>query len=591
MSKLKSSERFCQAVPRPFREELNRQLAGVPTAHLTAREVMDTRHFYIWLVSKYHANFRLWQMSDMFSANDIPQFEVPATYLEKVFPGARIELLIGAGLLKRTGYSTISHQCRAYYIERETYDALGALFYSSLLQPHVAFCDVYSGENWKPRTLTMQGALEPFRELQMARQRLEISPQALNPEALREALRYQHAKANEPGLSREEEANRRGQLANTMACLNTIFSQMYFDEQRQEWLYQSYYEFTNTGRLVEIGGGMQNLKGWVRGVGLIGTNTHNFDIKACQPTLFLMWAKRYGIECPVLEDYVSLSPSERAELAASFDLPVSLIKQAFTRILFGATKVTNPFNDFYKELATLGYRNFHELGEFLQPVYDATEAFSDALYAEAMQESNKGRIPWTTPAGYLDLGSDRVAKVAAGPGRGKEKTKPALRRFILAAWLQGAEAYLVAQLTNLGPKYGYTVTNNQHDGFLYEGNLIPQAAIDEALALAEIDVAMEGVEKPLDGPPADFGQHDSEPGSMRLEVLVTALQSLYRTRAMTPEEEALEDDFLTAWFRGSMSVCAERLWRLRGPVYLESETRTTQRQQHIVEPVSRGAPA
>ena len=282
----------------------------------------------------------------------------------------------------------------------------------------------------------------------------------------------------------------RGVLVNDGHCYEAVQKQDWSFEYEtadgdEVWSYVPAYEVQAlSGRLTEKQGGMQSASRPMKGasvIGLVGDAGYvNYDVISSQLYALLQAFEEAALDTAPVRD---LLEQDKADIAARIGVTVDTYKACLYALLFHAWMTrdldraldASPDGAIVKAILEDPTENkvgaYHRLYETMKPLQKGLGAWHEWLVTDCWEA-----LPKTGP-GYAvnDCG------VTFRLGDYKEGHE---QRSKMAAWyLQGKEACYVHHLTLLGPKYGYTVVANEHDGVLSDGE-IPQEALDEAHALA-----------------------------------------------------------------------------------------------------------
>src|SRR5690625_467567 len=264
------------------------------------------------------------------------------------------------------------------------------------------------------------------------------------------------------------------------------------------WSYAPAYEVQElSGRLTEIGGGLQSCSREMKAASVEGVAYTNYDIVSSQLYGLKQGFEEAGIGTEPIDRLLS---TDKAEIAKGIGMTVDTYKSCLYALLFHGSlyptledalrvRYQNP-RSLRREVKMASipkaifdgappdpsavYRAFSEL---MWPLYMALQSWHAWLTGPYWKDVRKRSRGWFAindcgvgfrPAVY-EPGHERTAKMAAW-------------------YLQGKEACLVHHLTLLGSKYGYTAVANEHDGLLTDSE-IPQEAIGEALTLASFKYA------------------------------------------------------------------------------------------------------
>jgi hypothetical protein len=279
-----------------------------------------------------------------------------------------------------------------------------------------------------------------------------------------------------------------GQYETDWFAFDLIKHQALRHEHGDIWSYIPAYDVQKiSGRLTEVGGGLQSCSREMKAASIEGLHYINYDVTSSQ-----LYGLRQGFE----EAHIDTKPIDallvwdKKRLAAGIGVSVDTYKGMLYAMLFhgslyptlqdaldSAEKHRRQVGSIAKAiLEDTGCTDPHEahaaFSELMQPLYKALKKWHKWLvgpYWRKVRQKNRGYFA-TNDCGIVFRKSDWE--------RGHEQKSK------MAAWyLQGKEACLIHHLALLGSKYGYTAVANEHDGLLIDGE-IPQEAFDEALHLA-----------------------------------------------------------------------------------------------------------
>ena len=241
-----------------------------------------------------------------------------------------------------------------------------------------------------------------------------------------------------------------------------------------------------SGRVTELGGGFQNLTREAKDAAMAGQETvYNYDLRSAHQAIAVAFCEALGIDPGPITAFDraammrSTGITKREAKAALFgvfngaSLPASMQKaEAVERFYTGAV-LTVP--DVARRAAArqgIGPQEIYgRLRGSLEPVRDTMRGLVRAYvgpYAEKHATYGRGGRYLTNAAGIrLNL---NTVDVSTHEGRAAAACH----------LLQGTEAAIGHELTQLQERYGYRVVSHEHDGLVTEGE-IPPAAVREAL--------------------------------------------------------------------------------------------------------------
>lgn len=242
--------------------------------------------------------------------------------------------------------------------------------------------------------------------------------------------------------------------------------------------YSPAYKGSNTGRMYEIGGGMQNMSKEIKAAAygrfLNTGEMFNYDLRSSQVAILLQLGLQWGLSessCYTLQKYIDDKQS-KYKYAKKAGMPVDLWKDCFLSLLFGAS-----------------LHNKEEGDSIYQTIEKWSESYQhkEILTSEQISKMFQGFLVAVKPfiivrsewfsilRSYLKkIGKDKIQN-AVGKIFVGEKRSNILSAFLL----QGLEAAFIQRLVSLSNKYGYEVYSLEHDGILVNEK-IPEEAIKEA---------------------------------------------------------------------------------------------------------------
>lgn len=236
------------------------------------------------------------------------------------------------------------------------------------------------------------------------------------------------------------------------------------------------YVLHETGRLYAEGLNLQSCKREIRQAALQGN--WDVDISTCHFTIMAQMAKRFGVSCPNIEDYVLRKKDIRAQISRDIEVSLRDAKKLINAVGYGAPRSTSPYTEIPKQIGRDKAEAF-----FAHPLYRGLKADVDAatriILAKHPVKNNK----------LNNLANRGIAlKTEAGQST-KEST-------LIAHLLQGVEAAaLEAAVRACDDK----VLLLQHDGFTCTERIDP-AMLSRAVELAtgyDLNFEIERIELPL----------------------------------------------------------------------------------------------
>ena len=273
------------------------------------------------------------------------------------------------------------------------------------------------------------------------------------------------------------------------------------DTEKEIYSYKPIYRITSSGRVSEIGGGLQSCSREMKQASVEGIeNVHNYDLKASQVNGLRHQFKLLGLDTGWLDEYINNS-SAKEQLAEKAMLSKEAWKKCLLIVIMGGqTNKTVPImkgskdmkeSDIYKEIkADIKRRNRSE------PSEEEASLVRDS-FLEAIDGLRKPLKKWRR-----SLKKD-YWKVGTSYGR-KYKGEILIKNYLgisynieaytegklAARILQGQEAAFIHTLTTKSKDFGYQVIGNEHDGVLTIGE-VPREAIErtkQEIGISEFDL-------------------------------------------------------------------------------------------------------
>jgi len=202
------------------------------------------------------------------------------------------------------------------------------------------------------------------------------------------------------------------------------------------------YLLHQSGRLYAAGLNLQSCKREVRQAALAGY--WDVDINTCHFAIMVQLANRFGLSCPVIEDYVLRKKYWRGTIAQDVGTTQQLVKKALNALGYGAPRSASPYTsiskDLGKECAEAFFR--HDLPVALKKDIDAA---TKVILTNYPMKNNT-----------LVNASNRSISVLSDGGKKVGSSS------LMAHLLQGVEALALEVAVRA---YGRKVLLLQHDGF------------------------------------------------------------------------------------------------------------------------------
>lgn len=288
---------------------------------------------------------------------------------------------------------------------------------------------------------------------------------------------------------------KQARLNNDKNCYNTLRQSgvVMFDDTWGQ--YYPSYSMQMSGRISEIGGGLQSCTTKFRETALKDIpNVHNYDLKSSQVNGLIQWFEIAGLDPSWLVEYLSQDKQVFADMVG---IPKEVWKTCFMALIFSAqVKKYFKIEDFKDPDTAI----METLSKYAQTISDEKEypfvafdfygKFVDVvmpLRAEIMKWQNwllSTYIPHVAfqPQGDIGIINRTGAFFKLSDykdSKGKWKNTNELKRKVSAFYLQGGEAAFIHHLTTMSEAYGFEVLGNFHDGIVTIGE-VPQEAIEQA---------------------------------------------------------------------------------------------------------------
>lgn len=296
-------------------------------------------------------------------------------------------------------------------------------------------------------------------------------------------------------------------LQNDIRCIYAVL------EQRPEpigggWCrYRLAYEPTITGRLSQVGGGLQGATRATKKAAYDGDpEIKNYDIRSSQATILREMLRESGVEAPWLDKYLEADKSEYADRVG---VDVDTWKTCLYAVLYGASLVRpHRFHQSRGEVREA----LHEYAASVQvqhPEEGSVENIALKRYEALLQELGpfyrrvrtwrKTLVNEWLPSQWVHNRAGKTIRNEAGALLRKEEFSSWSGRDqenrLAAFVIQGREAAFIHHLTVLMPAYHTLPISNEHDGLVVVGAVEDQA-IQEAreaagtsyLSLVEKDI-------------------------------------------------------------------------------------------------------
>ena len=252
--------------------------------------------------------------------------------------------------------------------------------------------------------------------------------------------------------------------------------------------YHPSYKVQMSGRISEIGGGMQSCTREMKKVAFSNIpGLKNYDLKSSQVYGLIQWFEFAHIDSSWLHTYLSKSKSDYANYVG---VSIDCWKSCFLSLVMNAYLP----NEVHKEMCSedisilnyllqeakgneeLALNYYFKFYEVVQPLLKSLDKWKDWLIKEYIPMTAITRHDKQYLANRTGM---TLCITEFKTDKGKWKNLVRFKRKLCAFLLQGGEASFIHHLTVVSKQYNYTCLNNQHDGLIVIGK-IPQEAIDFA---------------------------------------------------------------------------------------------------------------
>ena len=222
------------------------------------------------------------------------------------------------------------------------------------------------------------------------------------------------------------------------------------------------YKFSRTGRMFEVGGGMQGVSSRWKKAAYDLPNVRNYDLKSSQIVALLELGRNYlpPESIDTLEAYIDSNKQVYADTAG---IPTELWKAGLMALFFGSNLAPNlkcevykNFFNYYghdKAIANMHFQNFRTVAcPFVQVKNEWFKALK-IIVEEFSYRSDRSYC--------IKNAMSKIFKLDKGYSMGE----------LSAHMLQGLEGAYIFALINDSWKYSYEVLSNEHDGIVVEGEI------------------------------------------------------------------------------------------------------------------------
>lgn len=236
------------------------------------------------------------------------------------------------------------------------------------------------------------------------------------------------------------------------------------------------YVLYQSGRLYAEGLNLQSCKREIRQAALAGC--WDVDIATCHFAIMAQMAKRFGVSCPSIEDYVVRKNGVRGQIARDIGVSLREAKKMINAVGYGAPRSTSLYTEIPKQIGRAKAQAFFE-----HPLYRGIKADVDAATAAILEKhpSNNDEL--------INLANRAIAKTDEEGEEIKDST-------LMAHLLQGVEA---AALEAAVRACDGKVLLLQHDG-LTSTERVDAAILNRAVQAAtgyDLNFEVEQIEMPF----------------------------------------------------------------------------------------------
>jgi len=408
------------------------------------------------------------------------EVELPCQTIDALF-GTRFSwhALHQAGCISVSEYSWTRHQCKAFSVERGILDRVCGLFdLPTAVACEQSLVNLFDGQPHAPAPPPYQDPDSKLFTRQWVRDAAGlISSCIFSGDALDQHLDKVKSDSQNGELSREARITAVHRYYNDRACAQRIkFDCKALGNGFYE--YRPNYRSQYSGRLTEVGGGVQSCtRDMKRAVFDSVNGVRNYDLKASQAYALLQDLEDAQIDPTWLTQYF-----QKPDTATAYGEKLGISKDTFKRCLY-ATVMGAEFSNYRDPESNSIYgalldelEDEARAAAVMKDVHTELAAFKsgvDTWHDWLMLSPNCPYVMSNRRERTLLNECDMEFRLASEEDGGRRKRRAAA--FIL----QGREAAYVHRLTLLAPKYGFTPISNQHDGLVTIGE-IPAEAQEQA---------------------------------------------------------------------------------------------------------------
>jgi len=433
--------------------------------------------------------------------------------ISKNLPGADPNSLVEADLLQKRNHN-MGEDASCWRVDeevvlpfvrhlRDTEDPEYDLF--SGQKTHWAYRSKRYDDNRNPRPDLVQEAMDAVSHGYFDREALKDHVSSVDQKlsGLRTGANTEVGKSKLHGVQ--------ARWAQDRVCAVTLLNQNPIPQEENVVSYDLGYRMEESGRLTQIGGGLQGCSPAMRKEAYAGVDDlHAYHIRFSIPTMLHQFTEEAGIDAPVLEKYVR-EPSERRRWARNMGIDTHALEAAVSALCVAPIRSHRQDHNRERGTSTSGEGlNTHNLivqdglrrkpGEYNpEKACDENEHYQ-RLVEDLTNTLRKWRLHlqdhWIPDHKYVGHGGywikNEVGCSIPVPdsleGRGLSR--------VLAFLLHGREAYFVHTLTVEADKYGVEVISNEHDGIMTIGGL-PRSVIQTVKAKTSMQQVAVQEENPV----------------------------------------------------------------------------------------------
>ena len=250
-----------------------------------------------------------------------------------------------------------------------------------------------------------------------------------------------------------------------LGCWIHILSQKPEELPDKTYSYTPAYEAQSSGRVGEIGFGLQSCTREMKAASAIDIELYNYDLKSSHPTILKQLCEQVDIECPWIDKYLE---SDKSDYAKRIGVSVDCWKELLMATIYGARKKTLKNIIEKHGYSSTEYQKFNSEVKDLLGIINKLHPYLQTNHPALHKYNAKGEVR------YRNATESTLSETSM-------KSNPKAK--LLSFAMQGLEAAFIHQLTILSVEYDYVVIGNEHDGLVTIGE-IPEEAISKASELS-----------------------------------------------------------------------------------------------------------